>query len=64
MALSPNALDLLQTYQRISYADLSSRPISVGLHAETERVMRHYITYQLEQDVRAGAFLRQLRQAR
>jgi DNA repair protein RecO (recombination protein O) len=63
-ALSPNALRILQVCQRNSYADLATREISGSLHAEMERVMHHYITYHLEQDVKAGAFLRQLRHGR
>jgi DNA repair protein RecO (recombination protein O) len=61
MPLSPNALLMLQACQRSSYADLGARVISRVLHEELERAMQYYITYHLEQDVRAGAFLRQLK---
>ncbi|MFW6135227.1 MAG: DNA repair protein RecO [Chloroflexota bacterium] len=61
MALSPNALQFLQECQHSSYTTLASRPVSRQLHEEMERVMRHYITYHLEQDVKAAAFLRQIR---
>jgi len=64
MPLSPNALRLLQACQRSSFTALTSRPIPSSLHQEAERVMRHYITYHLEQDVRAGAFLQQIKQMR
>lgn len=60
-ALSPGGLRLLQACQRRSYGELRLQRIMPSLHEEVERVMRHYITYHLEQDVRAGAFLRQLR---
>jgi DNA repair protein RecO (recombination protein O) len=62
MALSPSALQFLQACQRYSYMDLASRVIPDQLHEEMERVMQYYITYHLEQDVKAGAFLHQLKQ--
>ena len=61
MPLSPNALRFLQACQRSSYAALASRTISPSLHGELERVMHHYVTYHLEQDVKIAAFLQQLR---
>lgn len=61
MPLSPNALQFLQECQRSSYATLASSLVSGQLHEEMERVMRHYITYHLEQDVKAAAFLQQIR---
>jgi DNA repair protein RecO (recombination protein O) len=64
LALSPSALRLLQMCQRSSYADLGSQVVSKSLHKEAGRVMQHHITYHLEQDVRAAAFLHQLRQGR
>jgi DNA repair protein RecO (recombination protein O) len=64
MALSPQALRILQACQRSSYAELSARAIHQQLHEEMERVMQRYITYHLEQDVRAGVFLKQLKQGR
>jgi DNA repair protein RecO (recombination protein O) len=64
LALSPDALRLLQACQRSSYADLAAGVVTDGLHEETEHVMRRYITYHLEQDVRAGTFLRQLKRGR
>jgi len=62
LPLSPQALRLLQACQRSSFTALASRPVSGSLHREMERVMRRYITYHLEQDVKAGTFLRQIRQ--
>jgi DNA repair protein RecO (recombination protein O) len=64
MELWPEALQILQECQRNSYADLASRRVSNLLHKEMERVMQHYITYHLEQDVKAGAFLHQLRRGK
>ena len=64
LALSPGALRFLQQCQRTAYVDLASSAVSRELHEEMERVMRHYITYHLEQDVKAGAFLRRLKQER
>jgi DNA repair protein RecO (recombination protein O) len=64
MPVSPDALQILQTCQRSSYADAGSRVVSDSLHKEMERVMQHYITYHLEQDVKAGAFLQQLKHGR
>ena len=61
MPLSPNALRFLQACQRSSYTALASRTISPSLHGELERVMHHYVTYHLEQDVKITAFLQQLR---
>jgi DNA repair protein RecO (recombination protein O) len=64
LPLSPNALRLLQVCQRSSFTELNSRSISPSLHREAERVMQHHITYHLEQDVKAGAFLQQVKQMR
>ena len=61
MPLSPNALRLLQTCQRGSVTEVAEQPVSHTLHREMERLMQHYITYQLEQDVKAAAFLQQIR---
>jgi DNA repair protein RecO (recombination protein O) len=63
MPLSPNALRLLQACQRHSFTNLASRPLPAVLHEEAERLMHHYVTYHLEQDVRAGAFLQQVKRA-
>ena len=62
--LSPDAMWFLQECQRRPYARLRTRQTDPALHAEVERVMQHYITYHLERGVRAGAFLRQLKQAK
>ncbi|MGD2146495.1 MAG: DNA repair protein RecO [Anaerolineae bacterium] len=64
LRLSPAALRFLQQCQRTTYAELASSGVSRGLHEETERAMRHYISYHLEQDVKAGAFLRWLKQGK
>lgn len=61
IALSPNGLRFLQDCQRESYTRLREQSVMSTIHDQVERVMRHYITYHLEQDVKAGAFLRQLR---
>jgi len=61
LPMSPNALRLLQACQRSSFTKLAARSISPTLHRETERLMHRYITYQLEQDVKAAAFLHQIR---
>jgi len=60
--LSPEGLWLLQECQRGPYSRLRSHVIAPALHTEVERVMQHYVTYHLERGVRAGAFLRQLKQ--
>ncbi len=64
LPLSPNALRFLQACQRSSFTELASRPISASLHREAEWLMRRYITHHLEQDVKAGAFLQQIKRAR
>lgn len=64
MELSPDGLWLLQECQRRPYARLRTQQIIPELHAEVEHVMQHYITYHLEQGVRSGAFLRQLKRER
>lgn len=64
MALSPQALGLLQRCQRSSFKALASQPISPALHQQAERAMQHYITYHLEEDVKAGAFLQQIKRMR
>ncbi len=61
MPLSPNALQLLQECQRGSYASVACRAIPRSLHEELGRVMHHYVTYHLEQEVKAAAFLRQVK---
>lgn len=61
MPLSPNALRFLQDCQSTSYGSLVSHSVSNGLHEEMERAMRHYVTYHLEQDVKAAAFLQQIK---
>ncbi len=63
MPLSPNGLRLLQACQRSSLTDLASRAIPTTLHEEVERLMHYYVTYHLEQDVRAGIFLQQVKRA-
>ncbi|MCS7178189.1 MAG: DNA repair protein RecO [Anaerolineae bacterium] len=59
--LSPAALGLLRACQRLPFARLRQRRAAPPLLAEAERAMRHYLTYHLEQDVRTGVFLRQVR---
>jgi DNA repair protein RecO (recombination protein O) len=59
--LSPQALELLRACQRESLAQLRQRSLPPGVLKEIERAARHYITYYLEHDLRAGAFLRRLR---
>ena len=63
LPMSPNALGLLQACQRSSFTTLAKEPISATLHREMERLMQGYITYQLEQDVKAAAFLHQIRRS-
>ena len=63
-ALSPNALRFLQACQRSSFIDLTLRSIPAPVQEEAERLMHHYITYHLEQDVKAGAFLQQIKRSR
>ena len=62
--LSPEGLWLLQECQRGPYTRLRKQSIAPALHEEVERVMQHYIAYHLEQGVKAGAFLRQLKRGR
>lgn len=64
VALSTNGLWFLQECQRGPYTRLRAQQTPPALHAEVERVMQHYVTYHLEQGVRSGAFLRQLRRER
>jgi DNA repair protein RecO (recombination protein O) len=59
--LSPHALRFLQACQRSSFTAVSARRVSAAVQREAERVMRHYVTYHLEQDVKAATFLRQIR---
>lgn len=59
--LSPNGLWFLQECQRRPYTWLRGQQVSSALHAEVERVMRHYITYHLERSVKSGTFLRRLK---
>jgi DNA repair protein RecO (recombination protein O) len=59
--LSPAGLWLLQECQRGPYTRLRVQSIAPALHEEMERVMQHYIAYHLEQGVRVGVFLRQLK---
>lgn len=61
MPLSPDGLWFLQECQRGPYTRLRTQQIAPPLHAEVERVMRHYTTYHLEQSVKSGAFLHRLR---
>ncbi len=62
-ALSPNGLWFLQECQRGPYSRLRTQQTAPApaLHAEVERVMRHYVSYHLERGVKAGAFLQQLK---
>jgi len=60
--LSAEGLWYLQECQRRPYVRLHNQQIPPDQHAEMERVMQHYITYHLERDVKAGAFLQQLKQ--
>lgn len=62
MPLSPDGLWFLQECQRRPYARLRAQQIAPALHAETERVMQHYITYHLERGVKSSTFLRQIKQ--
>ncbi len=64
LPLSPQGLYFLQACQRGPYSRLRDRtnPLASPLQAEVERVMHHYITYHLEQNVRAITFLQQLEQ--
>ncbi len=64
VSLSPAGLWLLQECQRGPYTRLRAQSIAPALHEEVERVMQRYIAYHLEQDVRAGVFLQQLKQGR
>ncbi|MGD2105886.1 MAG: DNA repair protein RecO [Anaerolineae bacterium] len=59
--LSPHALDFLQACQRSSFTSLAERSIPPSLHEQVEGIMQHYIRYHLEQDVKAGAFLQQIK---
>ena len=61
VALSPGGLWFLQECQRGPYTRLREQSFTSTTHEQAERVMRRYITHHLEQDVRAGVFLRQLR---
>lgn len=59
--LSPAALGLLRACQRLPFARLRELDVPLALLAEVERAMHHYLTYHLEQEVRTGVFLRQVR---
>jgi len=61
IALSPNGLWFLQECQRGPYTRLREQGVTTIIHDQVERVMHHYITYHLEQEVKAGAFLQQLK---
>ncbi len=58
---SPAGLWLLQECQRGPYTRLRAQSIAPTLHDEVERVMQRYVTHHLEQAVRAGVFLQQLK---
>jgi DNA repair protein RecO (recombination protein O) len=62
MPLTLRGLELLQACQQRAYVDLTVENVPIVLHEEVERVMQRYVTYHLEQEVRAGTFLRQLKQ--
>ncbi len=62
MAISPNGLWFLQECQRGPYTRLQEQNVTPTIHDQVARVMHHYITYHLEQEVKAGAFLRQVKQ--
>lgn len=64
MPLSPHALQFLQACQRSSFTEVASLPVSATVHQEAERLMHHYTRYHLEQDVRAAAFLKEIRRAK
>ncbi len=64
VALSPRALHLLRACQVHSYSKLMSQAVPNGLHRELERAMHHYVTYHLGHNVRAAAFLHQIRRGR
>jgi len=61
--LSPAALSLLRACQRLPFARLRELAAPPALLAEVERAMHHYLTYHLEQDIRTGVFLRQVRRS-
>jgi DNA repair protein RecO (recombination protein O) len=60
VSLSPMALDLLQAFQKESFAELKKRDLPPALLREIERVTQHYITYHLERDVQTGRLMRRL----
>jgi DNA repair protein RecO (recombination protein O) len=55
-----SALRLLRVLQSKSFDEISGLEITPLLHAQTEQVMRRYLTYVLERNLRSTHFLRQL----
>lgn len=62
--LSPAALGLLRACQRLPFARLRELSVPPALLTEVERAMHHYLTHHLEQEIRTGVFLRQVRRSR
>ncbi|MCX6012997.1 MAG: DNA repair protein RecO [Chloroflexi bacterium] len=62
--ISLNALKLLRTLQTNEYEQATHIKITPALSQELERLMREYISYRLEREVKSSAFLDQLHKIR
>jgi DNA repair protein RecO (recombination protein O) len=61
LELSVNALKVLRFLQTRAWDSCRLLRLSAASHAETERVMNHYITYHLERRIKSVEFLHHLR---
>ncbi len=62
--LSANAVKVLRVLQTAPYSEAAKLVIRPELADELERVMREYVTYVLEQEVRSASFLDAVRRTR
>jgi DNA repair protein RecO (recombination protein O) len=63
-AISLQALKVLRHFQRSPLGAALAPAISRQVHTELEKVMLHYLTYQLERELNAPAFLNRVRDLR
>jgi DNA repair protein RecO (recombination protein O) len=59
-ALSPSTLRLLRALQTQPFEEVSTLQVSPAAHAQAEQVMRRYLAYILERNLRSAQFLHQL----
>jgi DNA repair protein RecO (recombination protein O) len=61
LRISLNALKVMRHFQRSPLTAALAPSVSAQVHTELEKVMLHYLTYQLERDLNAPAFLDRVR---